>query len=90
MRKLLQMPITLSSGLSTVCNINITPSTAPTVICQTRFTTTTETARHTIGRQQRHISADTVRRRLPPLSTSCSRSYSYKLLRLQWATARQH
>ena len=78
MRRPLQMHITLTSGLSTVSNIDITapatpaqwsaPSHHTTTILrqylQDRFTTTIETARHNSGTQQRPISANTVCRRL--------------------------
>ena len=108
------MHITLIAGLSTVCNIDITPPTAPTIAravvvpesLQGRFIlsqhlldrfTTTDTARHTTGTQQRPISADTVRRRLASNNIHCLRPARGPILtnrhrqeRLQWATARQH
>ena len=60
-----------------------------------RFTTT-DTARHTTGTQQRPISADTVCRRLASNNIHCLRPARGHILtnhhrheRLQWATARQ-
>ena len=64
---------------------------------QDRFTTTTKTARHTTGTQQRPISADTVRRRSASNNIRCRRPARGPILtnrfrqeRLQWATASQH
>ena len=104
------MHVTLTSELSTVGNIDITlPMIARAVTTprqdrsillqhlQDRFTTTTETARPTIGTQQRPISADTVRRRLASNNIHCRHPARGSILtnrhrqeRLQWATARQH
>ena len=64
---------------------------------QDRFTTTTETARHTTGTQQRPISADTVCRRLACNNIHCRRpargsifTNCHRQEQLQWITARQH
>ena len=83
------MHITLTSGLPTICNIDITPPTVPAIshvlvvpevphhdnivlFCANIYNTDSP---QQLRAQQRHNSADTVRH---CLSTSCSRSYSYK------------
>lgn len=64
---------------------------------QDRFVTAAETARQTMGTHQRHISADTVRRRLTSRHLHCHRPHRGPILtprhrrdRLQWATQHQH
>ena len=66
-------------------------------ICKDRFTTTTETARHATGTQQRPISADTVRCRLDSNNNHSRRpalgpilTNRHQQVRLQWATVCQH
>ena len=90
MRRSLQMHITLTSGLSTVCNIDITapPTIARAVVTPESphhdkialFTTTTETSYHSntaTTPKWRHRPSPLGLQQYP-LSTSCWRSYSYK------------